>query len=164
MGETIPADVCMSEWSSKSCFIASAPTKTAITYLRRDFSTHCVLSWPSRRSYSRHFRCEHIVPPPCRLSRQWMRCKLSFKFQPHAVPVELVQDSLILNQKVLQRVPHSNDLLPIYLLPLIPHWGEWTSPVAKLPFPSPALGVSSHRPPAAEMSAAGLAVVFSAYV
>ncbi|KAH8825967.1 hypothetical protein DL96DRAFT_1817379 [Flagelloscypha sp. PMI_526] len=89
----------MSEWSSKSCFIASAPTKTAITHLRRDFSTHCILSWPSRCSYSRHFRCERIVPPPRRLSGQlWMRYKLSFEYQPYSVPVELIQDSLILNQ------------------------------------------------------------------
>ncbi|KAH8825986.1 hypothetical protein DL96DRAFT_1711768 [Flagelloscypha sp. PMI_526] len=90
----------MSEWSSKSCFIASAPTKTAIPHLRRDFSTHCVLSRSSRCSYSRHFRCEYIVPPPRRLSRQHgMRCKLSFKFQLYTVPVELVQDSPSLNQK-----------------------------------------------------------------
>ncbi|KAH8798044.1 hypothetical protein DL96DRAFT_1639773 [Flagelloscypha sp. PMI_526] len=104
LGDGTPPYACTREWTCKSSFMARAPTKTIIAHFVQNFSTHWVLSCSSRCCSSRRFlshkpKASLSFLNPVLSPDNFMLYKLSFKLQPHTIPVDLIQDSLILHQE-----------------------------------------------------------------
>ncbi|KAH8810249.1 hypothetical protein DL96DRAFT_557170 [Flagelloscypha sp. PMI_526] len=105
MGATALPDACTSEWTNKSCFIYQSShldhKNLLSTGLPHPLGPLLFLSLLLLSTFFRpQAKCERILHQPCRLSRQLpMLFPPSFKLQPHTVPVELIQDSLIFHQE-----------------------------------------------------------------